>query len=662
MGEKKAPFTQLDPSRRQIRLLHLEPDPSDLRATLIVVSLDDGPQYTALSYVWGTELCDADDGITLAGQPPSRVRVTRNLAVALRHLAATTTAGVVVVPLWVDALCIDQRDAAEKSHQITLMRDVYAGAVDTCVWLGPAAEDSDVAMAAVGDLHERRVYALPDGALSEAQVAAINALQGREWWSRIWVLQGECVCVFVVPPSSLCVCVQELLKKIIHPSQEVMLSRNPIMTCGGATLPFDAFVHLDDVRRGYVRPERRYLGNSEAGDRLAIRGNAFRAVLTDYPDDKPKVAAGAVPLCEWTPSVDTFAATDQRDKIYGLLWLARPQDVSAVAPDYSQSVAQVYARAAALFVAQTQSLLWLQFDRDNVNPVHELPSWCPDYSSDPAWPRRGYVAATGEGYRAGGAVDAPCWGGASVPSSPSPSLSPSPPPSWREMRLRGLHVDTVERVGPNPYMAPYAGHVLAERAANVAARAAQTRANVLRWEAMAAAKWDSSSSSGNGEEGFPYGRLGMGRGEALWRTLMRDRGWHRARVEAGFGRYFDVWLGRAEYAEGGRRSEEARRDFVRPFTDCCISRCHGRSFIVTEKGYIGTAPFKTRVGDKVVALQGGAVPFIIREQEVDFVQGSGGQPEDAQYEFVGEAFVLGIMEGQAIDEACPEDTRVFVLS
>ncbi|KAL8378035.1 hypothetical protein RB595_008636 [Gaeumannomyces hyphopodioides] len=619
MGEKKAPFSRLDPSRRQIRLLHLEPDPSDLRATLDVVSLDDGPRYTALSYVWGTDMCGADDGIALAGQPV-RMPITRNLAAALRHLCdGAAAAGGGRVALWVDALCIDQQDTAEKSHQITLMRDVYAGAAATCVWLGPAADGSDLAMAAIGDLYERRVYALPDGALSEAQVLAINALQSRGWWSRIWVLQ------------------------------EVMLSRNPIMTCGGATLPFDAFVHLDDVRRGYVRPERRFLGNSEAKDRLVIRANAFRSVLTDYPDDKPKVGAGVARLCDWAPFVDGFVATDQRDKIYGLLGLARPQEVRAMTPDYSQSVAQVYARAAALFIAQMQSLDTLQFDRDNANPAHELPSWCPDYSSDPTRPHRGYVAAMSEGYRAGDG-DAPCWGGGvtRVPSSPSPR--------WREIHLRGLQIDTVERVGPNPYMAPYTGHVLAERAENVAARAAQTRANVVRWEAMAQAKWD---GGGDGDGGFPYGRLGMGRGEALWRTLMRDRRWDGSRVEAGFGRYFDVWLGRADCDEG--ESEEARRSFVRPFTDCCIGRCHGRSFIVTEKGYIGTAPIKTRVGDKVVVLQGGAVPFIVREREDGSGEGSDGQPGDVPYEFVGEAFVLGIMEGQAVDEACPEDTRVFVL-
>lgn len=182
-----SPFCPLDPSRRQIRLLRVEPDPSDLSAVLETVSLDDSPKYTALSYTWGTEVCGGA-GIAL-GRPEGRSwrqPITKNLRAVLEHLCA----GGAPVTLWVDALCINQADVEEKSHQITLMRDVYSQAEATCVWLGPAADDSDLAMATIGELYESRTYVLPDGALSEAHLEAINALMGREWWSRIWVLQG----------------------------------------------------------------------------------------------------------------------------------------------------------------------------------------------------------------------------------------------------------------------------------------------------------------------------------------------------------------------------------------------------------------------------------------------------------------------------------------
>lgn len=180
-----SPFNPLDPSRRQIRLLHVQPDPSDLRAVLETVSLDDDPKYTALSYTWGTEL-SSGPGIALSGQAP-RLPITKNLQAVLEHLCAGQDKP---ITLWVDALCINQADVEEKSHQITLMKDVYSKAEKTCVWLGPAADDSDLAMTTIGELYAARTYVLTDDALSEAQIEAINALQRREWWSRIWVLQG----------------------------------------------------------------------------------------------------------------------------------------------------------------------------------------------------------------------------------------------------------------------------------------------------------------------------------------------------------------------------------------------------------------------------------------------------------------------------------------
>lgn len=48
------------------------------------------------------------------------------------------------VILWADAICIDQIDNDEKSHQVQQMRRVYEMAESTLVWLGPAADNSDI--------------------------------------------------------------------------------------------------------------------------------------------------------------------------------------------------------------------------------------------------------------------------------------------------------------------------------------------------------------------------------------------------------------------------------------------------------------------------------------------------------------------------------------
>jgi hypothetical protein len=321
-------------------------------------------------------------------------------------------------------------------------------------------------------------------------------------------------------------------------------------------------------------------------------------------------------------------------------------------------------RATARFIIQYQELLWLQFDNDNKNPKHALPSWCADYSSEPDWPQRGYTPIVAIGTDPFCASGSSCWGVSKVLIS---GLFPKQ--SWEELHLRGLDFDTVEYVGPNPFMDRYTGPVLAERMENIRARNSQTRDNVLVWEKVAMDKWR--------RDGFPYAAQGLDEYGAFWRALMWDRDWDERKVSSGHGRYFDAWLGRADvdagYVEANSGADvdevEVRRTFVKPFTDCCVSRCHGRSFMMTKRGYIGVGPFKTRVGDKITVLQGGTVPFALRERPGALGGGSDGAVEKdgstklpVRCEFVGESFVLGIMEGQAVAQAGKEEVKTFVLT
>lgn len=47
------------------------------------------------------------------------------------------------IPLWVDAICINQDDPAEKGRQILLMGEIYAKATQVIVWLGYAGPDME---------------------------------------------------------------------------------------------------------------------------------------------------------------------------------------------------------------------------------------------------------------------------------------------------------------------------------------------------------------------------------------------------------------------------------------------------------------------------------------------------------------------------------------
>ena len=48
--------------------------------------------------------------------------------------------------LWIDALCINQRDIEERNAQVSIMSDIYRQADILSVWLGEAADNSDLVM------------------------------------------------------------------------------------------------------------------------------------------------------------------------------------------------------------------------------------------------------------------------------------------------------------------------------------------------------------------------------------------------------------------------------------------------------------------------------------------------------------------------------------
>lgn len=117
-------------SESTIRLLKINPSqhPSDqIYGSLSVVSLKSNPVYKALSYTWG----DSRDivSIDINGY---QIDVTRNLKDALKRLRSIDTKHLV----WIDALCINQRDGQERTYQVQLMREIYQTAFEVVVHLG----------------------------------------------------------------------------------------------------------------------------------------------------------------------------------------------------------------------------------------------------------------------------------------------------------------------------------------------------------------------------------------------------------------------------------------------------------------------------------------------------------------------------------------------
>jgi len=82
--------------------------------------------------------------------------------------------------------------------------------------------------------------------------------------------------------------------------------------------------------------------------------------------------------------------------------------------------------------------------------------------------------------------------------------------------------------------------------------------------------------------------------------------------------------------------------------------CKGRHFGVTETGLMGLFPMGGKVGDEVALAFGMGVPVLVRMVGEDGQGKEKGNEENVGekkqlYEFIGPAYVHGIMDGEGMD-------------
>ncbi|KAF2444101.1 HET-domain-containing protein [Karstenula rhodostoma CBS 690.94] len=200
-------YSALPPERKRIRLLRLfagvlenpqincEMFEAEFDGNGILRHLDEvlkksrlgrKEPYHALSWRWG----DEDDGkyaimIKRDGNLFKK-RVSRTLGLALKYLRLKQDR-----VLWIDAICIDQKNLEERSFQVSLMSLVYTGAKEICVWLGEDGDDSSQAIQFVKDeISQLKDF---DKLCIDKQHApkwkALLVLMQRPWFSRRWVVQ-----------------------------------------------------------------------------------------------------------------------------------------------------------------------------------------------------------------------------------------------------------------------------------------------------------------------------------------------------------------------------------------------------------------------------------------------------------------------------------------
>jgi hypothetical protein len=175
-GQLLFEHSRLDLNARSIRLVRILPDPSfdgHIQLEIRHASIDSA--YDCLSYVWGEEKtlrC-----IRLGGR---LFHVHQNLHAFLG--SARKKPHICTKWLWIDALCIDQSNNSERSHQVQQMGHIFSRAVKVISWLG---DDERIAQF----LRESYQPVRMDVVYSATSRLGCAEFFESKYWTRAWITQ-----------------------------------------------------------------------------------------------------------------------------------------------------------------------------------------------------------------------------------------------------------------------------------------------------------------------------------------------------------------------------------------------------------------------------------------------------------------------------------------
>ena len=305
----------------EIRLMILQPGRGNQRVCwqLVSTSLSERPEYEALSYEWGSP-----DVSVLGYMDGKPTNIRQNLWDALRHLRSPSAERV----LWIDAICIDQNNIEERSHQVRLMGDIYSNASAVIIWLGLESDTSRIAMTWIRECtpQTRNSLGLPRqtlGRKSASQVirdqvnrwTSLEELCTRSYWHRVWIVQ------------------------------EVVLARRLIIQCGSTEANWEGFSNIMTDYDTLFMPKSCFGAASHILESLPAQLHRLRRM--------DRHTCNGCTLLHLMEMTGDSQSSDPRDKVYGLLGLAWDGHDFREIADYSKSLLEMYQSLWHFFVAST---------------------------------------------------------------------------------------------------------------------------------------------------------------------------------------------------------------------------------------------------------------------------------------------------------------------
>ncbi|KAK4461220.1 heterokaryon incompatibility protein-domain-containing protein [Cladorrhinum samala] len=629
----------------EIRLLSLQPSTesspsSALSFTLLTTFLDSPCPYLALSYAWGTQ----SDRFPIDVDSHSFL-VTPSLYSALSHITPELWS----LPIWIDAVCINQADEVEKTAQITRMSEVYHNSVKVIVFLGPSDPATDFAveqLARVGKL----VYDAGAMCLNEADMSrwphfshladqpaergkrlalrafledlmeaeagdeqrppgvpsdAVLSLLQRPWFSRAWVIQelvmapeadGGGGCVFAVGTRRI--------------SWEHLWGGHLFLSMWLAREA--ASIGDADTDEEALRRYGRYLRRTGNADALyTSRAAQTIGIRKKYLQGDLNRCLKALLMNLYTgDSAEPLGCREPEDKIRALRSLAEHgvflDDIMVPGASWQE----IYVALARHFYRKGD-LDFLSLCRQRSS--QSLPSWATDWSLHhrPPW----------LGYKTGDAAQLFDAGKGTAPRVREERSSD------RVLCLEGWLIDTIEEVGEE---------WTAGLDEDFSWRSAGARIHDIY-------RFVSQSSRYPPEQ----------HDEARWRIIVADKESNSMAQQ--------VRATEENSKECHRRLQYATMTFppgqgsfgtwFAPYRNTLLSLYGSRPFLGAS-GYVGLCPGTVKTGDAVFIPSGSHCPYVIRRS---------GDILDETWVLLGEAYVYGIMDGELDLGNKASESREFLI-
>lgn len=605
------PYTPLSGDEcRFIRLARPEGDDTRIQCSMVQEPLGTSP-FLALSYTWGDPL--GTQPIHVNGRV---MQVTENLAACLLELSQTSkisaTEGTQIL-LWVDAICINQQDTAERSAQVLRMRHIYSAAAGTIAWLGKEKGNDHAAVAKLQEAwryvaeHIDDLVQTDDREKHKQFKGFHNLITSEEdhgkglldfclndWWRRMWIVQ------------------------------EASLSGlNLAFFIGKQVLTFPQL--WTTLLVTYAQLE------DSVGDYFQARSSVFKNALSimNLMNLKMDYHKGIKrPLLWLLNTTKDHDATDPRDNIYGLLGMSTDFAKGELVPDYGRSVNEVYIDLVDAHLSRYQSLHILNFCEPQRARRAGLPSWAPDWTRDDRNQGQSSEPPLQYEFKPYGA-------------------SEQGPENGDTSMVAAYHASGDASFKAYPFQIDKGAGVLSlwgwslGRVQTMSSIILPDGANIEAADVVTTARdlitWLRSS-------GMPdlYAATNESMDTVLKRTLMADFQLRRGGGQRGVGLIFPEDMAMNE--EGAKDGLDAT--YMQRRTITAGETSSGRRLALTSNNLVGLVSGAVQVGDELTILAGGDLAYVLRHNGKSSSD-PGRIKEEDRYLFLGAAYVHGMVDGEA---------------